>query len=121
MNHKDDYQLLLAKQLARNERVWPALQDLGISNTVRLQLDFYYFASSEARAQQLTLFLTAETDYDVELRSEFSAEGEWVIAGRTQKTTVSKEVLDHWIEWMAATGFDHGCVFDGWGASVEID
>ena len=121
MNHKDDYQRLLAKHLARNEEVWPALQNLGISDTTRLQLDFCYFASSEARAQHLILFLRAETDYDVELRLDFSAEGEWLVAGHTQKTTVSKEVLDHWVEWMAATGLAHGCVFDGWGAALEID
>jgi len=121
MNYKDDYQHLLAKHLARNEKVWLALQDSGISDTTCLQLDFNYFASSEERAEQLILFLRAETDYDVELRSDLSAEGEWLIAGHTQKTTVSKEVLDHWVDWMAATGLANGCVFDGWGVSVEIN
>jgi hypothetical protein len=121
MNDKDDYQRLLAKQLARNEEVWPALLALGISDTVPLQVDFHYFASSETRAQELILFLRAETDYYVELRSDFSTEGQWLIAGRTQKTTVSKEVLDHWVKGMVATGFAHDCVFDGWGVSVETD
>ena len=121
MNYKDDYQHLLAKHLARNEEVWLALQDCGISDKTVLQLDFQYFASSEECAQQLISFLRAETDYSVELRLDFSPEGMWLIAGHTQKTTVSKEVLDHWVEGMAATGFAHGCVFDGWAASVEIN
>ena len=50
MNHKDDYQRLLAKHLARNEEVWPALQNLGISDTTRLQLDFQYRFERGARA-----------------------------------------------------------------------
>ena len=121
MNNEEDYQRLLAKHLASNEQVWLALQVIGISDKTVLQLDFQYFASSEECAQQLISFLRAETDYDVELRLDFSPKGQWLIAGHTQKTTVSKEVLDHWVDWMAAKGLDHGCVFDGWGASVEID
>ena len=44
--------------------------------------------------------------------------GLWVVSGRTQKTAVSKEILDQWVEWMVAAGFDHQCEFDGWGTSV---
>ena len=121
MNYEEDYQRLLAKHLARNEQVWPALQDCGISYKTVLQLDFQYFTSSEECAQQLISFLRAETDYGVELCLDFSPEGMCLIAGHTQKTTVSKEIIDHWIDWMIATGLARGCLFDGWGASVEID
>jgi hypothetical protein len=121
MNYEDDYQRLLAKHLGSNEQVWLALQDLGISDKTVLQLHFQYFAASEECAQQLISFLRAETNYDVELRLDFSPEGQWLIAGHTQKTTISKQILDHWVDWMVATGLARGCVFDGWGASVEIN
>lgn len=121
MNYEEDYQRLLAKHLASNEQVWIALQEIGISDKTVLRLDFRYFASSEECAQQLISFLRAETDYDVELRLDFSPEGQWLIAGHTQETKVTKEILDHWVGWMAATGLARGCVFDGWSAAVEIN
>jgi regulator of ribonuclease activity B len=118
MNSDDKYESTLAKQLAMNERTWVALQNHGITQTTLLRLDFLYYCPSESSAQQLAAFLEDETDYEVEMRADRDTKGKWVVEGQTQETSVSREILDQWVEWMVAAGFDHECVFDGWGASV---
>jgi regulator of RNase E activity RraB len=114
---EESYRLNLARQLAMNEKTWARLLELGITGETEVQLDFLYYASNEAAAA-LQAFLKDETDYEVDVHPETGSSGQWIISGRTQKTTISKEILDQWVEWMVAAGFEHQCEFDGWGTSV---
>ena len=41
------------------------------------------------------------------------------VRGSTQRTTISLDILDQWVEWMVAAGAEHGrCLFDGWGVQI---
>ena len=114
--------MALDQQLAMNRQSWQALQEHGVTDESELRLDFFYVAPGEKQADALCAFLRAETDYDVRVGS--SAGGllkrkSWTVNGTTQKTPVSLDILDAWVEWMVAAGVEHGgCEFDGWGAET---
>jgi hypothetical protein len=118
----DWYESVLTLQLKMNAMSWSALQEHGADETSQLQLDFFYVAPSEDAGNELRRFLQAETDYAVEVRSQKAGvltKRTWSVVGHTQKTTVSLEILNAWVEWMVAAGAQHGaCEFDGWGAEA---
>lgn len=112
-------QKVLAQHLAMNRQSWAALQQHGVTEESELRLDFFYAAADEEAASRLAQFLEAETDYEVMPRSSgggFLRKQKWTISGTTQPTKVSSAILDQWVEWMVAAGFQFGCEFDGWGA-----
>ena len=115
---EDSYRSKLAKQLAMNEMTLARLRELGLTDETEVQLDFLYYASNESDAEGLRAFLIDETDYEVEVHPQTDGSGQWVVSGHTQKTTISKEILDEWVNWLVAAGFDHECEFDGWGTAV---
>lgn len=116
------YEQLLELQLRTNREIWADLQQ-HVGEDARLRLGFVYLAPGQAEAQALVVFLRAETDYDVEVRSRRDdgpdAEESWLVVGTTQPTPVTLELLDDWAEWMIAAGAAEGpCAFDGWAAQL---
>jgi hypothetical protein len=115
----DRYQSLLSKQLAMNQQTWQRLQELGVTPTTTLRLDFSYRAPDRKSAEALRDLLAEQTDYDVNLRSSGSLPSEkWTVQGTTQATTISAEILDQWVDWMVTAGLERGCEFDGWGTQI---
>jgi hypothetical protein len=112
----------LESQLAMNGQTWQTLQEHGATEESELRLDFVYFAPGEQEANELAAFLRAETDYEVQVDSSTSGllrRRAWTVSGTTQKTQLTLDVLDTWVEWMVAAGTENGqCEFDGWGAEV---
>lgn len=111
----------LARQLAMNKQTWETLQEVGVTEESELRLDFFYVAPGDQPAHALAAFLQAETDYDVQVVSSgggFLKKKAWSVTGSTQPTKVSADVLDDWVTWMVAAGFNEGCEFDGWGAQA---
>jgi hypothetical protein len=103
---------VLASQLAMNGNTWQALQANGVDEQTQVRLDFFCDAPESSAADQLAAFLQAETDYEVKAEKR-------AVAGSTQPTAISKEILDQWVEWMVVAGHENGrCKFDGWGAAV---
>lgn len=112
---------VLRRQLATNAQTWRGLADNGVTEDSELRLDFFFAAPDEAAARGLAALLGAETDYDVGVGSGGARLGRsrrWAVIGTTQATKVSRGLLDEWVAWMVAAGFEHGCVFDGWGAQA---
>ena len=112
---------VLATQLAMNRQTWPALQGHGVTEEPELRLDFFYVAPSEQSASALAAFIQEETDYEVRVTSSGGGllrKKDWSVSGSTQPTQVSQDVLDEWVSWMVAAGFEHDCEFDGWGAEA---
>jgi hypothetical protein len=63
--------------------------------------------------------LMKETDYEAEVHADIATfRKRWSIVGRTQPTTISAAILDHWVDWMVRAGLQHDCEFDGWGTEV---
>jgi hypothetical protein len=112
---------VLAQQLAMNRQSWLALQEHGMTEESELRLDFFYVSPSEQQANALRAFIQDETDYDVRVGSNGGGllkKKNWLVTGSTQPTQASQDILDQWVRWMVAAGFEHGCEFDGWGAEA---
>jgi hypothetical protein len=113
------YRQLLAKQLTMNEETWRALQEHGVDESTNLRLDFSYNARDEASAKSLKTVLEEQTDYEVNIVSDGAMfRKKWSVSGSTQPTSVSKEIIDQWVDWMVTAGLHENCEFDGWGAQV---
>jgi hypothetical protein len=113
------YRRLLAKQLAMNEKTWPALQSHGVTDATELRLDFSYAAPDRASAEALKQVLAEQTDYAVQVASDGGAfSRRWSVTGSTLPTAVSPAILDQWVDWMVTAGLHQNCEFDGWGAEV---
>ena len=96
-----------------NEQTWETLQAHGLTEESEVRLDFFYNAPSRSAADELAAFIRQETDYDVSVADDS-------VAGRTQLTTVTLDILNEWVEWMVAAGAEVGlCEFDGWGTEVR--
>lgn len=118
MATEDSYIQNLRLQLAMNAETWKALLRNGLKPDTELQLDFYFYAPSEEKAQHLKDLLE-EYDYEVEIgKVEADSESKWFVSGKTIPTTLSLEILDQWVEWMIAAGKEYNSVFDGWSTSV---
>ena len=113
------YDQLLELQLRKNLQIWAELEKHGIAEDSELRLGFVYIAPGEEEAQSLAAFLRRETDYDLDARPREGGDEEWAVIGTTQQTSVSREQLDDWVEWMIAAGAAEGpCAFDGWAAQL---
>jgi hypothetical protein len=113
------YRELIAKQLAMNKQTWRALQGHGITPDSEVRLDFAFRAPTEPAAQGLKELLQDQTDYSVTIQSGGSLlRREWTVAGSTQLTKISPEILDQWVDWMVTAGLERDCEFDGWGTEI---
>jgi hypothetical protein len=78
-----------------------------------------YNAVSRQAADRLCALLQEQTDYEVKVESSGSfLRRRWRVAGRTQETAVSPEILDQWVTWMVTAGKERSCDFDGWGTHI---
>ena len=115
----DRYQNLLGKHLAMNQQTWRRLQELGVTRSTSLRLDFSYRAPDRQSAEALRDLLVDQTDYDVHAGDSGPLPSkEWTVQGTTQSTTISPEILDQWVDWMVTAGLERGCEFDGWGTEI---
>jgi hypothetical protein len=121
MKNEAQARQVLAQQLAMNQQSWQALQEHGVTEESELRLDFFYVAPGEREAENLRAFIQHETNYDVRVRSSgggFMRKKSWMVTGTTQPTKVSLDILNDWVGWMVAAGFERDCEFDGWGAEA---
>ncbi|MFG0317686.1 MAG: hypothetical protein ACF8XB_10455, partial [Planctomycetota bacterium JB042] len=65
-----------------NRATWARLQELGVTTSTELTLDFLYLGPSEAKAQALEQVLLQETDYRVKVSP--GGGGSWHVEGSTQ-------------------------------------
>jgi hypothetical protein len=101
-----------------NRHTWAALQAYGVTEESKLRLDFCYNAPGRDAAGALCTLLQEQTDYDARVESAGPFfRRKWRVAGTTQPTSVSLEILNQWVTWMVATGKEHECDFDGWGTT----
>lgn len=110
------YKAAVATQLTFNQATWNRLQELGVTTSTELELDFFYVAPSETEARALEQVLIRETDY--KLTVEAGDGMSWTVAGTTQPNAVSLEILNQWVIWMITAGLHEDREFDGWGTSV---
>ena len=110
-----DFVEIVAHQKRMNRETHARLVELGLAEDTEVVLDFFYAAPGEDEARALAAFLEAETDYVVAAGPNEDA---WAVSGSTRPTRITLPLLDDWVAWMAAAGWERRCLFDGWGTSV---
>ena len=91
---------LIAAMVARNRQLWELLERAGVTEETELRLEFFYDSAGDAGDAELAEFLGRETDYEVHRTSE-----NYGIIGSTKPTTVSRQILDEWVDWMVIAGY----------------
>lgn len=116
----DRFRRLLDQHLKMNPKTWAALAARGVNDKTLLVIDFAYTAPGEDAAEQLVATLRERTNFACEARAEDAPHGRvWRVAGHTQPSNASLEMLNDWVTFMVTTGARHGrCRFDGWGVAV---
>ena len=102
-------------QLRMLDVTWEAFKENGVTEETELVLEFVYKAPNKCSANSLNFALE---NYASSVRSEGVLKKKWFVDGQSHPTTVSKEKMAQWLEYMVALGWEHGCEFDGFGASM---
>ena len=111
MAYEDNFE----HQLRMLDVTWDAFKEHGVSEETELVLEFVYLAPNKESANSLN---EALENYDSSMRSEGLLKKKWFVDGNSHPTTVSKDTLVQWLDFMVALGWEHGCEFDGFGASM---
>lgn len=109
------YEDNIEHQLRMLDVTWRVFEEHGVTGESELILGFVYLAPNKKSANSLNASLE---NYDSSIRTEGILKKEWYVDGCTHPTKVSKEILSQWLEFMVALGWEHGCEFDGFGASM---
>lgn len=109
------YEDNIEHQLRMLETTWEAFKENGVTEDTELVLEFVYLAPNKESATSLN---GALDNYDSSVRSEGLLKKKWFVDGNSHPTTVSKDTLVQWLDFMVSLGWEHGCEFDGFGASM---
>lgn len=109
------YEDNIEHQLRMLEKTWEQFVAHGVTPETELVLEFVYLAPNKASASVL---YQALENYEAGIRSHGIFRKRWFIDGKSHPTTVSKTKLTQWLDFMVDLGWQHGCEFDGFGASI---
>ena len=110
------YQSNLESQLNMLNETWDSLISNGVTNETELVLEFSYLCPNKVSAIQLN---DALENYESLIRSEGFINRSWFVEGYSHPTTVTKDILAQWLDFMATKGWEFQCTFDGFGASFS--
>ncbi len=110
-----DYEANLNHQLDMLDVTWEQFIANGVDDNSELIIDFMYLAPNKEAAFSLS---EALEDYKTEIKSEGLFKKKWFVEGATHPTNISKEILVQWLDFMISKGWEYGCEFDGFGASM---
>ncbi len=109
------YEENLDHQLRMLDVTWSKFLENGLTDDKEITLEFLYVAPNKKAAKNLNEALEY---YDSFVRSEGFIKKRWLVSGQSYPTTVTKDILAQWLDYMIALGWDHECEFDGFGASI---
>jgi len=109
------YEDNIAHQLRMLNTKWEAFKENGVNEDTELVLEFVYLAPNKESANSLN---TALENYDSSTRSRGLLKKKWFVDGKSHPTTVSKETLAQWLDFMITLGWEHSCEFDGFESSL---
>ncbi|EMK3307615.1 hypothetical protein V9653_004181 [Vibrio vulnificus] len=110
------YQSNLESQLNMLNETWDSLISNGVNNETELVLEFSHLCPNKASAIQLN---DALENYESLIRSEGFINRSWFVEGYSHPTTVTKDILAQWLDFMVTKGWEFQCTFDGFGASFS--
>lgn len=116
MNERE-IESMVEEQLEMNRLTWNAFLGHGVKNGQQIALDFRYCLGDQVQAGVLKEALKAEMGYEATVERRKHFEGEWIVKGKTEKMTLSLEILDQWVEAIIRLGGRNDAPFHGWGIS----
>jgi len=108
----------LARQTAMSPQTVAELRKLGVTESAKLRLEFFFYASVEANAQQLATALR-DLGYQVEAKVAAGDSRLFVVTGWTSPIGMDDESVIQWTEKMVRLGYAHDSEFDGWGTNPQ--
>lgn len=87
------------------------LREAGLEPDASVRLDFHFESLNRGGLLHLRSFLEAETGYSFRLKE---TDGEYVLQGRTDRTLLTPDLLNTWVNWMCRAGEACDCLFAGW-------
>lgn len=109
------YEDNLDHQLNMLDVTWEKFIENGLTEVQEIILDFLYLAPNKEAATKLNMALE---NYDSAITSKGLIKKSWQVYGSSHPTTVKKEILVQWLDYMVALGWDYECEFDGFGALI---
>ena len=95
---------------------WSSLLSNEVTSETEVVLNFNYLCPSKASAIKLN---DALGNYETLIRSEGFISRSWFVEGYSHPTSVTKEILAQWLDFMVSLGWEFQCVFEGFGASFS--
>jgi regulator of RNase E activity RraB len=108
----------LARQMAMSPQTIAELRKHGVTESSKLRLEFFFYASIEDNAQQLAAALR-DLGYHVEARIAAGDSRLFVVTGWTSPIGMDDESVVQWTERMVRLGYAHDSEFDGWGTNPQ--
>jgi hypothetical protein len=94
------------------------LRESNIEEDDELKADFFFYADTPEKAQQLLKELT-DLNYEVQQEKAVTDKKLFVIKGQTTPMKMMHEVLRKWAVDMCDLGYKYDCDFEGWEITLS--
>ena len=88
----------------------------GVAETDALRVRFFFYTDARQKATALSGVLEG-LDYSVEIRPSPNDEKRFLVTGWSTAMPMADLLVAAWTWEMCEVGYDHDCVFDGWGTN----
>lgn len=106
------------KQLRMTSVTWNQLLQKGISESMPIVIELFFFANDETSALELAEILKNEMVVD---SSYIEKEKIYVVEAKASPKIYSLPDLLKLVRQMCDLAFNHRCKFDGWGVAIPLD
>ena len=108
-------------QKEMNSKTLEQLSTLGVNESSRLCVEFFFYTKYADKASNLAIDLS-KLGYKIETVDRSAGDKRlYVISGWTTKIKMDSESLTDWTSQMYKLGCEHDCDFDGWGTFPDQD
>jgi len=113
----ESFESQFGQQMDGAWRFFRNLKAMGIKNNARTTIDFTFCSNKKRKLKALENELINRYNYKItSLKWKFSY---WLLDGATHKMFIDEENVLFWIIDMYRLGFEHDCLFEGYGSLVK--
>jgi hypothetical protein len=105
-----------SRQLEMAPQVIAQLRKHGVTDKIRLRLEYFFYTNTKEKAAALAQRL-ADLRYTGCYDRSASDERQFAVTGWTLPMGMNEQTLLDWIGRMCDLGREHDCEFDGWGTN----
>lgn len=104
-----------SKQKGMNTQTLSQLSKYGITDSVDLKLEFFFYTNEQNKASNLAIELK-KLNYQIDkVDTAATDRKQWVVNGWSTKIKMDLQTVTNWTSQMCKLGYDNDCDFDGWG------